>query len=110
MEILEIKKSLMDIVGSLAQPNAKLENFVFNKFMAERKKNIQNLVERKKQYNALVWAKNNSDFDFRTCWHESIPFKKVEVFQLLMKLKEFYEVDEYELLTDDRKPKEGWEL
>ncbi|KQS94319.1 hypothetical protein [Chryseobacterium sp. Leaf394] len=78
--------------------------------MAERKKNIQNLAERKKQYSALVWAKNNPSFDFRTCWHENIPFKKVEVFDLLMKLKEFYEVDKYELLTDDRKNKDGWEL
>ncbi len=71
---------------------------------------MQGLEDRKKQYEALVWASENSDFDFRTCWHEKVPFSKEEVFNLLMKLKDFYEVEEYELLTDDRKPKEEWEF
>lgn len=110
METIEVKRRLMDLVGSLAVPNRKLSDYVFNDLIAERTKNIQSLNDRKKEYEALVWAKENPDFDFRTCWHESIPFTKAEVYNLIMKLKAFYEVDEYELLTDDRKPKEGWDL
>ncbi len=83
MEILEVKRALMDLVGSLALPNKKLDDFVFNEIFAERKKNIQSLKDRKKQYNALVWAKENPDFDFRTCWHENIPFTKLEVYNLM---------------------------
>ena len=110
MEIIEIKRRLMSIIGALAYPDTKLDDYKLNELIAERKKERQSLDSRKKEYEALVWAKENPNFDFRTCWHESIPFTKVAVFNLLMKMKAFYEVEEYKLLTDDRKPKEGWEL
>lgn len=110
MEIIEVKRRLMGVVGGLAHPDTKLSNYKFDEDVVEHVKDRASLEERKQEYEALVWAKENPEFDFRTCWHEKIPFSKKEVYDLLMRLQDFYEVEEYELLTDDRKPKEGWEL
>lgn len=38
MNIVEAKRRLMDLVGSLALPNRKLDDFVSNEIFAERKK------------------------------------------------------------------------
>lgn len=108
MEILEVKRRLMDLVGGLAYSDSKLSDYMFDELMCERIKERVSLSDRKKEYEALVWAKQNPDFDFRTCWNEKIPFTKEELYSLIMKA--FYQTEEYELLTDDRKPKEGWEL
>lgn len=114
MEVIEIKRAIMSFIGSLADKDFKINDYVFNESIAERTKDVYNLDHRKKEYEALVWAKENPDFDFRTIIPDDpnykIPFSKKEVYDLLMRLKDFYEVEEYELLTDDRKPKEGWEL
>lgn len=114
MNITELKKSLMPFIGSLTYSGLKISDIVFNAIIAERMKDRESLEKRKNEYEGLVWASQNPSFDFRTLIPDDdnykIHFSKEEVFNLLMKLKTFYEVDKYELLIDDRKPKEGWEL
>lgn len=114
MEITELKKALMPILGSMAEPNVELENFKYNDLTAEKIKSLYSLEDRKKEYSGLVWASHNPDFDFRTLIPDDdnykINFSKDDVYKLLMDLKIFYEETKYNLLTDNRKPKERWEF
>lgn len=110
MELIEIQRAIMSFIGNYAYSRTKPEEYVFDEIIAERLKDTVKLEDRKKEYEALKWAKENPNFDFRTFCPEKISFSKDEVYKGLMKMKAFYEVEEYELLTDDRKPKEGWEF
>ena len=78
---------------------------------SEYLKNNYTLLERNNIYNSINWAKENPNFDFKSIMKEApvshkLKFSNKEIFKYLMNFKEFMENDEYNLLTDDRKPKE----
>lgn len=91
-DIEEIKEISFDSVGS------------------EYLKDGYNLELRNKIYEALNWAKENPNFDFKGIMKDApvshkLKFSNKEVFKYLMDFKAFMENEEYELLTDDRPPK-----
>ena len=88
-----------------------LDEALFTKNSSDCLKDSNNLEERTKIYEALTWAAGNPDFDFKEIMSEapvrgSLNFSNAEVYQYLMMFKSFMESDEFDLLIDDRPPKE----
>lgn len=79
---------------------------------AEYLNNFYTLNERKNIEQALLWAKENPNFDFKGIMKEDpvahkLKFSNKEIFKYLMAFKMFMEIEEYELLTDDRPVKKA---
>ncbi|MCS4237449.1 hypothetical protein M2306_002512 [Myroides gitamensis] len=65
------------------------------------------IEERNNIYEALQWAKDNPNYNFKGIMKNApvphkLEFSNKEVYYYLMKFKEFMENKEYEILTDDR--------
>lgn len=87
-----------------------LSEIVFGTLVSEYLKDMKSLEDRKNIYEALKWAKENPNFDFKGIMKDApvshkLKFSNKEVFIYLMDFKAFMENEEYELLTDDRPPK-----
>lgn len=114
MDITQIQQSLRSILGSMTQPNIKVDDFKYNNLIAEKIKTLYSLEDRIKEYKGLIWASENPDFDFKSLIPDdeiyTIKFSKKEVYNILVDFKKFYETKEYNLLTDNRKPKDRWDF
>lgn len=100
------KYYLMIPIWELYQIN-ELSEIVFGVSVSEYIKDIKSLEERKNIYEALKWAKENSNYDFKGIMKDApvphkLKFSNREVYKYLMDFKTFMENEEYELLTDDR--------
>lgn len=113
--VFNFKIKKMDI-NNLMVPMFALYNFQSVKDIefklddAEYLKDFYNLDERKDIQQALVWAKENPNFDFKEIMKEAptphkLRFSNKEVFKYLMDFKTFMENEEYKLLLEDRPTK-----
>lgn len=109
----EIKAHLMTPLFTLYKIK-NLDEIILNKDTSERMKNMFNLEIRKGIYNALHWSEQNPNFHFESIMKEapvqgSLKFSNEEVFEYLMKYKEYMENDEYGLLIDNRPTNRPWD-
>jgi hypothetical protein len=109
----EIKAHLMTPLFTLYKVK-NINEIILDKDTSERMKNMLNLGIRKGIYNALQWVESNPDFEFESIMKEapvqgSLNFSNEEVFEYLIKYKEYMENDEYGLLTDDRLTNFPWD-
>lgn len=84
-----------------------LKEISFNDSTSENFKDQRSLFDRKKIYETLQWAEENPNYDFKEIMKNApvphkLEFSNKEVYEYLVKFKEFMENEEYGVLTDDR--------
>lgn len=84
-----------------------LEDAVFTIDSSEYLKDSNNLTDRKKIYESLVWAEQNPNYNFKSLMDNApvvkeFAFSNEEIYSYLLLFKNFMEDESYELLTDDR--------
>lgn len=80
-----------------------LDKIIFNEKVANRLKVTNDLLERKAIYTALIWAKDNENFDFKSVLQNApvtghLSFSNSEIYGFLMKFKKF--IEENNLLVE----------
>jgi len=108
-----IKAHLMTPLFTLYKVKS-IDEIILNSDSSEKMKNIFDLERRKGLYNALQWAELNPDFEFESIMKDApvqgaIGFSNQEVYEYLMKHKEYMENEEFNLLTDDRPTNRPWD-
>jgi hypothetical protein len=88
-----------------------IESIKFNERGLEYFKNFYSKEERTRIYEALKWAKENSNYDFKGIMKDApvshkLKFSNKEVYKYLMNVKVFMENEDFALLTDNRETKE----
>ena len=102
------KINLMIPIFGLYEINSLKEVF-FSIDSSNYLKNGYNLQDRIKIYEDLKWAQDNPGYDFKGLMDDApVPYKlkfsNKEIFKYLMDFKNFMEMKDFELLTDDRDP------
>lgn len=83
-----------------------IEEMTLDLIMSNTLKNAYNLDERLNIFNALVWAEQNPNYQFKDIMKDSpvigqLNFENQEIYNYLISFKSFMENEEYELLTDE---------
>ncbi len=88
-----------------------MDQIKFDNEVAEYFKDRRDLNERMEIYENLSWAENQTDYDYKQLMKSApepkeLPFSNMEIHQYLMQFKLFMEDEEFQMLSDDRAPRQ----
>lgn len=92
--------------------NAKsLDDIEYDEILSETLKEGYDLDSRKLIYKALEWAESKNEYDYKGIMENAptsreLDYPNSEIYQFLVDFKKFMEKSEYELLSDNRPPRE----
>ena len=111
---LKLMKSHLMIPVAILLNKDSIDDIKYRKNRHELMKDVYSLEVRKAMHEALKWAEENPDFQFKSCLEGtpitgSIKVNNEDIYEHLMRYKAYMENEEYGLLTDDRSTNPPWE-